>query len=444
MLTSEQAKAFASAGEYDLAVLGAGPGGIAAAAAAARQGLKTVLVEQYGFAGGVGTLCCCPIYYGLGGLCYEGKQISGGISDEVVRRLDAMGKASLTTDENPLYPDGRPIGNRPLTSNVISDTDSMRVMYNALLTEAGVECQFYSYLVDAVTEGDRIVGVLIGRIEGPAVLRARNFVDATGDALLVRYAGGETREYSDEYNMHKSLFFDMANVGPYDLNYAKARYKELFERGETPEGTLDFFMHTQERAPGVTLVSFGKTSGDALTSAGMTKMERELRAQQQEIAAFMRREMPGFQNAETVFTSIRVGVRLGRGIVGEETLTPEILESEVLPRNPVALIRRSYGHSHSNKRNFRETWMHTQEGLSAIPLGALIAKSFANVLSCGRSISSHPALSATYRLMPTCFATGEAAGLLASLSARQAKPIREIAYEDLRREMDRAGMITAL
>lgn len=441
MLTREIANHFSTIGEYDVAVMGAGPGGIGAAVAAARKGLKTILIEQYGFAGGVGTLCCCPIYFGNGGLCYKGRQISGGISDEVIRRLDAKGKACMTTNDMVYYPDRQPIGGRELTRHVISDTDSMRVVYNELLTEAGVECLFYSYLVDAVVEDGRIAGALVGRIEGPGVVWAHTFVDGTGDALLVHYAGGETREYSDEYNMHKSLFFDMCNVGPYDLEYAQKHYKELFDQGKTPANVLDHFMHTEERAPGVTLVSFGKASGDALTSAGMTQMDRDLRAQQLEIADFMRREMPGFQNAETVFTSIRVGVRFGRGIVGVETLTPELLEQDNLPENRVTLIARSYGTTHSNKKKFADDWARHQDGLSGVPHGTLISRSFSNVLACGRAISSHPALSATFRLMPTCFQTGEAAGLLAALAIRGGCTPAEVDYSSLRREMDHCRFI---
>lgn len=441
MITREVARLFASAGEYDVAVMGAGPGGIGAAVAAARKGLKTILIEQYGFAGGAGTLCCVPLYFGEGGLCYQGIQISGGLSDEVVRRLDAKGKVCMTTDSRTRYPDHTPIKGRELTRHVISDVDSMRVMYNELLNEAGVECLFYSYLVDAVVEDRRIVGALVGRIEGPGVVWAKTFIDATGDALLVHYAGGETREYSDEYNMHKSLFFYMGNVGPYDREYAEMHYKELFACEKTPKNVLEIFLHMQSKIPGVTQIAFGKASGTPLTSAGMTKMERDLRAQQMEIADFMRREMPGFQNAETVFTSIRVGVRFGRGIVGVETLTPELLEQDSLPENRVALIARSYGTSHSNKTKFADDWARHQDGLSGILHGTLISRSFSNVLACGRAISSHPALSATFRLMPTCIQTGEAAGLLAALAIRGGCTPVGVEYASLRREMDHCRFI---
>jgi len=400
--------------------------------------MKTILVEQYGFAGGIGTLCCCPIYFGFG---HEGRQMTAGIGEEVVRRLDEMGKISFTTNNSPSYPDMQPIAGRSLTNKLISDTDSMRVVYNRMLKEAGVACLFYSSLVDAVVEEDRIIGALVGRIEGPGILYAKYFVDATGDALLVHYAGGETREYDQEHNMHKSLFFDMCNVGPYDFDYVHRRYRELFDQGKTPEGVLDHFMHTEERIPGVTLVSFGKTSGDALTSSGMTKMDQDLRAQQLEIAEFLRREMPGFQNAETVFTSIRVGVRAGRGIVGTQTLLPENIAKDSLPDNRVVLIDRSYGASHSNKKYFADDWKCVRGGISAVPMGALIAKSFVNVLSCGRSISSHPELVATFRMMNTCLSTGEAAGLIASLCIWHCVNAHELQYPMLKAEMEKRNFI---
>ena len=437
MITTEQAKLFNTVGEYDIVVMGAGSGGIGAAVSAARQGMSVALVEQYGFAGGTGTLCNCPIYFGFG---YNGRQITAGICDEVIRKLDAMDAVCFMTDNNPLYPDMQPIGYKPIKNMVMTDIPSMQVVYNKLLTDAGVDCLFYSYLTDAVVEDRQIAGALIGRIEGPGVIYGKYFIDGTGDALLIHYAGGETREYSPEYNMHKSLFFDMCNVGPYDLDYANNQYHTLFKNGETPNGCLDFFMHTEKRVPGVTLIAFGKTSGDALTSAGMTKMDMDMREQQLKIADFMRNKMPGFKNAEICGSAIRVGVRAGRGIVGIETLEADKVFSDYVCENPVALITKQAG-DHSNNEKFMPEWSKKMDGLGAVPAGALISKSFDNAFACGRAISAEPMLTRTYRMMNTCMTTGEASGIMAAMAIKNKALPRNLNYSDLKEEMLKCGFI---
>ena len=125
-------------GKYDLIVVGAGPAGIGASVAAARRGIKVALIECYGFAGGVATQSCCPIFYGFE---VEGKQTTGGLSDEFVRRMDKRGAASLCIG-NTNTPDYLPIGDRELNAKVSFDGETMKLEYNKMLLEAGVHCFF--------------------------------------------------------------------------------------------------------------------------------------------------------------------------------------------------------------------------------------------------------------------------------------------------------------
>ena len=71
-------------GDYDVCVVGAGPGGVGAAVAAARAGKRTILVEHYGYPGGVGTNCNTPTFFFDP---YKGVQYLRGIADEFMRRL---------------------------------------------------------------------------------------------------------------------------------------------------------------------------------------------------------------------------------------------------------------------------------------------------------------------------------------------------------------------
>src|SRR5688500_19941056 len=79
-------------GEFDVVVLGGGPAGIAAAASAARNGAQTVLIERYGFLGGMGTAAGVTNFCGLHANVHgEIQQVVHGVADELLARIDRLG-----------------------------------------------------------------------------------------------------------------------------------------------------------------------------------------------------------------------------------------------------------------------------------------------------------------------------------------------------------------
>lgn len=440
MITLSAAKAcgWPVMGSYDVVVAGAGPGGVGAATACARSGLKTLLVEKYGFAGGIGTTGCCPLYYGL---MVDGQQTTAGISEEVVRLLDGMGEASFMLDNGTWMPEKKPLDGRPLLSKVITRVESMRVAYNRLLQKAGAERLFYATVADAVMADDcTIDALLVSCLEGPALVKGKIFIDATGDASVFHCAGAPTRTYGPESCMHKSLFFTVSGVTAFDKEYNSRLYGELRAQGKTPAGVLDYFGVTHQLNPGTVLIGFGKAIGSGVCSGEMTRMDGELREQVLKIVAFLRREMPGFSACYVNDTAIHVGVRAGRGIVGMKTVDEELIQSECLTPEPVAMIGRAYG-SHSNQSAFLPAWRRAGGGLSAIPMGALASPALENALACGRCISADARVMDTFRMMNTCLTTGEAAGLMAAIALDKKKPAAQVPYGMLRPAMEKAGFI---
>ncbi|MEG0767408.1 MAG: FAD-dependent oxidoreductase [Clostridia bacterium] len=425
-------------GRYDLAVVGAGPAGIGAAIAAARQGLSVALIESYGFAGGVGTKSCVPLYFGFG---VDGRQSTAGLSEEFIRRMDEAGAASLIINSGCVMPEFRPIAGRPLTAKVQLHPETMKLMYRRMLQEAGVECIFYAHMVDAVVEEGKICAVLVACLEGPVLISADYFVDATGDAHLFDAAGASMRKYSQEECMHKSMFFFVGGVTPFDHAYNCALYEQARAEGRLPKHVWDHFGYSVQLNPGVVQIAVCYGMGDALDSRNMTRMDLEMRETVFAVLDFLRREMPGFAGCYLLDTGAHIGVRAGRGIVGLETFTEEMVQQGVVTDEPVALTSRSYGAHSNDTARFMSAWSQNKGGFSAVPMRALMSAGLDNALAAGRCISAEGRIIGTFRMMNTCMTLGEAAGLMVSLAAAKATPVQSVSYNALRPRMDAAGFL---
>ncbi len=418
-------------GRYDVVVVGAGPAGIGAAVTAARSGCRTLLVEKYGYPGGVGTYGCNTILFRFG---EHGQQLVGGLAEEVVRRMDARGAASFLINDGCAMPEFRPIGDRPLLYKVITKTEDLRVVYHDLLSESGVEKLFYSHFHGVVREGRRVRGIVVDSLEGSAIIEGQVFVDASGDAHLVHRAGGRTDQAPPDETMHKSIFFMVGGVTPHDPNVAYRRYQELFGADAVPDHCWDHLGYSYQLDPGIVQLAFGYANGDGCDSADMTRMDHELRRRNFEIVDFMQREMPGYQHCFTVNAAQQVCVRSGRHIRGVTPLTEALLCADELPPQPISPIVRTYGsHSTNQKQGFAPARRSTLSGFSAIPYGALVPDEFDNVLASGRCLSADECLMDTIRMMTTCMATGQAAGLAACLAIGANLPnLAAVPYGELR------------
>ncbi len=429
-------------GEYDLIVVGAGPAGIGAAVAAGRKGLKTAILEREGYAGGVGTQSCVPLYFGFG---VGGKQSTAGLSEEFIRRMDEEGAASLILNDGCAMPEFRPIAGRKLTAKVQLQPEQMKRMYRRMLKEAHVECVFYAQMADAVTEGDELRAVLVSCLEGPRLMRAKYFVDATGDGLLFRQAGVPVRKYAREDGMHHSMFFFVGGVTPFDHQYNCMLYQQAYREGRLPEHVWDHFGYSVQLNPGVVQIAVCYAEGDALDSRDMTRMDGELRESVFAVFDFLRREMPGFSQCYLLETAGRIGVRCAQGIVGKETFTEEMVAKGICTEEPVVLTSRSYGahgnHGAKKDEKFMAAWAQNREGFSAVPMGTMISPALRNALAAGRCISADPHIVGTFRMMNTCMTIGEAAGLMTALCAQQEDDIRTLPYSQLRPELQKAGFI---
>ncbi|GAA3401596.1 FAD-dependent oxidoreductase [Paenibacillus hodogayensis] len=440
--------------ETDVLVVGGGPAGIHAALAAGRNGCRTILIEKYGFLGGMTTAAL--VYPWMTFHTTDGKQVIKGYAQEIVERLMAIGASPGHVRDTVGFV-------RTITP---FDPERYKVLAMELLKEAGVRLLLHSF-VDAVrVEGDRIAGVEVTGKSGRLLVKAEQCVDATGDADLAFLSGapclqgresdGKTQPMTMKFRMRG---VDLAAVKRYMLDhpdefYPKTPFAEL-ERLPL-SGVMGFTKHWRESELPINrdqvlfftgpeedevLVNTTRVQGlDGTDVEHLTEAELEGRKQALLVADFMRRRLPGFEKASLTHTGAQIGIRETRRIDGLYALQ---VDDVVQGRRFEDVIARSgYPidiHDPSGK-GVTAAWVKG-DGAYDIPYRCLLPQAVSNLIAAGRCIStSHEAL-ATTRLSPSCMATGQAAGTACAVAHRSGKPLAGIDVAELQSVLAEQGVV---
>ncbi|MGH7575445.1 MAG: FAD-dependent oxidoreductase [Longimicrobiales bacterium] len=421
------------AGECDVLVVGGGPAGLGAAVGAARAGRDVILAERYGFLGGNATAALVmplmsfhtqrpsrepPSVTGL--LPTDqgvGDAVIAGIVRELIERLvRARGAIEPSFDTGYVVP---------------FDPEIFKLIALELLDDAGVRFLLHAFASGYVRERDAHY-VVFETKSGPIAIRARTVVDCTGDGDVAVRAGApyEIGRESDGLVQPMTLMCRMVDFA-HDAfaEYVRAHPDQwrgvngLWElvRRATEAGELDlaredilFFAtpHPHEVSLNCTRITdvLGTNVWD------LTYAEWEGRRQLRQIAAFMRRYVPGFEEAYVAQSGVQVGVRETRRVTGEYRITADDLLGARKFEDVVA--RGTYPVDIHNPHGKGTVLKRLPPGEAYdIPLRALLPLDVEGIIVAGRCISgTHEALSA-YRVMPISMATGQAAGICAALAA---------------------------
>jgi hypothetical protein len=440
--------------DADVVVCGGGPAGINAALAAARSGSRTILIERYGFLGGMSTAAL--VYPWMTFHTMEGKQVIAGTAQEIVNRLMAENASPGHVRDTVGFV-------RTITPY---DPEVYKVLIVDMLREAGVKVLLHSLMDEAIVNGDRIVAVCLSTKAGKYEITSKQFVDATGDADLAYLSGVPCLQGRDSDHLTQPMTMkfrmrgvDISKVKRYMLEHPDEFYKKtpFDELEQLPlSGVLGFFKHWQEAdlpinrdqvlfftgpGPDEVLVNTTRVQGlDATKLEDLTEGEIQGRKQVRMVADFMIRHLPGFENASISSVGAQIGIRESRRIDGHYTLqVSDVVSGRVFDD---CIARSGYPidiHDPSG-RGVQAAWVQG-DGAYDIPYRCLIPKGIHNLLTAGRCIStSHEAL-ATTRLTPSCMATGQAAGTAASMAAIQNVSPSKLNITSLQERLVRDGAL---
>lgn len=405
-------KQVAVVGSYDVVVCGGGPAGVFAAIAAAREGVKVAIVEQYGFLGGMAT---AGLVMPLSVFTYQNKKVIGGIPWEFLERLEAMGGGYIE----------KPLG------NVAFDPELYKLCMQRMVLEAGIDLYMHSYISGFTKREDGVIeSIIFENKNGSEALEAKVFIDCTGDADLAAMVGVPMQEQNGEPLQPLSTYFVLAGVDTQSplVNEAMHHNKQgenchclpirnyLLEHAEElniPEFGGPWFCTTLHE--GCVAVNMTRTAGDACDNRDYTAAECRLREDVYRMAEILRTNFKEFENCYVQTVATQAGIRETRRIKGVHTMTAEEYVSGY--RYDDSISRGAHPIDiHATKGSSQVT--HFLEQAAYVPYRALIADNFANLLVAGRAISADRKAFASMRVQASCMGTGQAAGVAAAMAAK--------------------------
>ncbi len=393
--------------EADVVVCGAGPGGFAAAVTAARNGADVVLIERYGFAGGMASVgevtpFMCSHSHGLP----LDRPLYGEWIDAMRRYLP--GKVAPHA-ENRVENSSERMISKNLAMLAVED----------LCLAAGVRMMYHHTLFDVRRTEERLTEVILSGKDGLSAVRGKVFVDGTGDGDLAALAGVPF-EYGDEEGncQPMTLCFKLSGVDRSRMP-SRAEVNALYDRAKADgkirclrENVLMF----EDLEPDV--MHFNTTRvvlKSALNARELSEAEIDARRQLREYLAFLREYVPGFERAAVHSIAHHIGVRESRRIRGRRYLT--VTAFDRAEKFPDAIARVSYDVDiHNPKGSGTMIRRLPPDDWYEIPYGCIVAEGCDNLLIGSRCISVDHALHSSMRVMPPVCSIGQAAGMAAAMA----------------------------
>ena len=403
--------------EVDVFVAGGGPAGVAAAYTAAKQGKRVFIAEELGAFGGSGTCGLVPELMNFD----DGKNfLAGGFGAEVFRRA---------------------VGDRGEYSRRVYNikVEEMKRLYDDLIKESGAEFSFFTKLVDVEVNNGHIEGVVLAAKQGLFAVKAKIYIDCTGDGTLSALAGAQFELGNAEANgrtMPTTLCSMWANI---DFDKKDSLHDGTFMLEAIEDGVIPQYdpllpgLKAVDREHGIAGGNVGHvfyvdpTDEKSLTNAMV--FGRHLATCYQKY--YKEYYKNGCEDIVLIETANILGIRESRRIMGDKKLTAEYYHSSNVFEDEIG--RYSYPkdiHSETPDEEGAKQFCisvsdHHGVGESySIPYGALIPVGLDNLLTAGKCISADRPMQASVRVIPGCYITGQAAGVAASLACKSGETRR--------------------
>ena len=425
-------------GEYEVAVLGGGPAGIAAAVAASRAGRRTLLIERYGFLGGMGTAAGVTNFCGLHANVHgQAHRVVQGVASDLLARIDRLGGLNA-----PHLVLGKIFAQA-------YDTAAYKIAADDLLEAHKVGILFHALGAGVVMHDDKRINVLLVETKaGRQAIRADIFIDCSGDGDLAAWAGAPFEVGDDQGHMlYPSMMFRLNGIDPERAGEAWRTIPQLMEAAEAA-GTHKFPRKAAIVRPQrsgvewrVNFTQLAREDGSAINGIepeDLTRGEIEGRRQAVEAFAFLR-TVPGFEKSYIVDLPPQLGIRETRRIKGGYQLSGDDVLGCASFADSIGVNGWPIEAHVAGDVIFKFPPIPESRGFNELPYRMLVPEGIDNLLVAGRCASmTHDGQSAA-RVSGACFAMGEAAGTAAALALSGNTIPRDVAVEKLQQGLRQQG-----
>ncbi len=424
--------------EVDVLVLGGGPAGIAAAASAASTGARTLLVERYGFLGGMGTAAGVTNFCGLHANVHGTvRRVVHGVADELLARIAALGGLNEPHD----------IFGKTLAQAY--DMSAYKVAADELLASAGATALFHAQAAGVAMDGERIAALLVETKSGRRAIRARQFIDCSGDGDLAAWSGAPWDKGDDAGDLlYPTLMFRVNDVDAARAGNAWKTIPALMDEAAA-SGAYRFprkgaivrpMKNPSEWRVNVTQIRNAEGRAmDGTDAQQFSDGEAEGRRQVGEFVRFLRERVPGFERCYVHDIATQVGIRETRRVRGLATLTAaDVLGcadfADTIGVNGWPLERHVAG-------DVQWSWPPIPEsrGYNQLPYRMLVPQKIDNLLVAGRCASMTSEAQSAARVSGACFVMGQAAGLGAAMAIKAGCRPAGIDVPALQAQLERDG-----
>ena len=418
--------------DVDVFVAGGGPAGVCAAVAAARSGASVFVAESMGSFGGAATAAYVPALATFS----DGKRIVvGGIGGEIRRGISK--EISLNAYWTPI------------------DVEELKRFYDDLVTKAGVKFSFFTNLCDVMARGGRVERAVLSSKRGLFAVKAKMFIDCTGDGDLSAFAGAKF-EMGDERGavMPCTLCSQWCDIDRSAKNpHAQGLLPQAIADGvfSVPDYHLPGFFFGPDKGSSLGRGNIGHVfdvdpTDERSLTAGMVDARRRM----PEYERFYKRYLKGYDRMSLASTAPCLGIRESRRIVcdymlGVADFVKRADFADGIGRYcyPVDLHVSKPG----DRKAFEAFWKEYSKDLTykagesyGIPYRSLVVKGFDNMLVAGRCMGTDRKMQASIRVMPGCFITGQAAGTAAAMALKTGD-VRMVETAALRQMLSDGGVV---